>query len=183
MDVQTCCLGAGTRGLYVAWSSIVTEDSGRVWINLLLNHTSRWLTMKSWMPHEGRIDLEIRQGIPELLIRIPEWVPFGAVRMTVEGSGETTTKTGRQLPWVKKVFMKLGALKEGTRVTITFPLNERRTVEVASGLEYDVKWRGDDVIRIDPPGTYYPLYTNRRIQAPAGLKPKVLACDEGPALV
>jgi len=183
MDVQTCCLGAGTRGLYVAWSSIVTEDSGRVWINLLLNHTSRWLTMKSWMPHEGRIDLEIRQGIPELLIRIPEWVPFGTVRMTVEGSGETTTKTGRQLPWVKKVFMKLGALKEGTRVTITFPLNERRTVEVASGLEYDVKWRGDDVIRIDPPGTYYPLYTNRRIQAPAGLKPKVLACDEGPALV
>ena len=120
MDVQTCCLGAGTRGLYVAWSSIVTEDSGRVWINLLLNHTSRWLTMKSWMPHEGRIDLEIRQGIPELLIRIPEWVPFGTVRMTVEGAAKQPPN--RQAAAVgQKGVHETGCPKRGTRVTITFP--------------------------------------------------------------
>ena len=183
MDVQTCCLGAGTRGLYVAWSSIVTEDAGRIRINLLLNHTSRWLTLKSYMPHEGRIELEVKQDMPELLIRIPEWVPFGAVRVSVEKNGETVTTTGRQLPWVKKVFMKLGAAAQGAKITITFPLHERKTVEVASGLEYEVKWRGDDVIHIDPPGTYYPLYTNRRIQTPAELKEKTLICDHGPSYI
>ena len=117
------------------------------------------------------------------MIRIPEWVPFGAVRALVDKNGETDVFTGRQLPWVKKVFMKLGAVTQGSKLTITFPIMERKTVEVASGLEYEVKWRGDDVIHIDPAGTYYPLYTKRRIQTPTELKQKTLTCDHGPSYI
>ena len=98
---------------------------------------------------------------------------MGAVRSSAGFGGEEWRN--RHHNWqaaavVKKVFMKLGAAAQGAKITITFPLHERKTVEVASGLEYEVKWRGDDVIHIDPPGTYYPLYTNRRIQTPAELK-------------
>jgi hypothetical protein len=34
MDVQTCCVASGARGLYDGWRSIVTEKRGRVRVNL-----------------------------------------------------------------------------------------------------------------------------------------------------
>lgn len=179
MDVQTCCLGAGTRGLYLGWSNIVTETKGRVTINLLLNKATRWLDIRSYMPHEGKIELDINEDIPELLIRIPEWVPFGAVEVSRTLDAQTTAKTGRQTGWVKKVYMKLGSVVKGEKITITFPMQVWHTVEEAWTLEYNVKWCGDDVIHIDPAGTYYPLYNYRKVLNKAPIKTKALVRSQG----
>lgn len=179
MDVQTCCLGAGTRGLYLGWCHIVTEKRGRVSVNMLLNRATPWLDVSSYLPHEGRVELDINKDIPELLVRIPEWVPYGAVKITrVKGTDEITC-TGREVSWLKRVFMKLGTAQRGEKIIITFPMMERKTIEVASGLEYEVKWRGDDVIHIDPPGTYYPLYNKRKIYEKVPMREVILTRDEG----
>lgn len=179
MDVQTCCLGAGTRGLYLGWSNIVTERKGRVSVNLLLNRSTKWLEVRAYMPHEGRVELDIREDIPELLIRIPEWLPFGAVEVTRVRGGEETHFTGRQLGWSRQVFMKLGPACPGDRFTVAFPLLRRKTVEKAVTLEYITEWAGDDVIGISPKGTYYPLYTGRKIFDRAPLKAYNLRREAG----
>lgn len=162
MDVQTCCLGAGTRGLYISWCHIVTEKGGRVSVNMFLNRATPWLDVTSYMPYEGLVELNINKDIPELLVRIPEWIPFGAVEITRTKSDETTISTGRQFSWLKNIYVKLGAAKLGEKISIRFPVLERKTVETASDFQYTVKWRGDDVIHIDPSGTYYPLYNGRK---------------------
>ncbi|HAL74390.1 MAG TPA: hypothetical protein DCM45_04760, partial [Clostridiales bacterium] len=163
MDVQTCCLGAGTRGLYLAWDHIVTTNgNGRVSINLLFNHNCEWLELKSCLPHEGCLSVIAKKDMSDLIIRIPEWVPFGAVRL-LRGDGSESL-TGRQLPWVKQIFMRVSDVKAGETITISFPVMTRQTVEQAATLTYQIKWRGDDVMAIDPPGSYYPLYTRRQIQ-------------------
>lgn len=179
MDVQTCCLGAGTRGLYLGWSHIVTENAGRVSINLLLNRATRWLDIKSYLPYEGRIDLQINQDIPELVIRIPRWVPFGAVKIVRTVGEKTTTYTGRQMGWIKKTFLKLGSVVKHEKITLTIPLVEHETIETASTLKYSVKWRGDSVIHIDPAGTYYPLYNNFKLLSRTPIKVKKLVNTQG----
>lgn len=161
MDVQTCCVGSGTRGLYSAWSNIVTEEHGRVSVNLLLNRSTPKLDVLSYLPHEGRVELHVNAEIGELMIRIPEWVPYGMVKIQRAGSEEIIE--GKNLPWVNTWYMKLGAAKPGEIITITFPVAERKTREHAVNLEYDVVWRGDDVIHIEPEGTVYPLFNNRKI--------------------
>ena len=179
MDVQTCCLGAGTRGLYLAWDHIVTPAANnRISINLLLNHSSEWLEIRSSLPHEGRVAITARKDLPDLLVRIPEWTPFGAVRVSRE-NGSDSLQTGRQLPWVKDVYLRLSDIKAGETVVVTFPVQQRQTVEKAATLTYTVQWQGDDVISIDPPGTYYPLYTKREIQQPLPTVEKVLSEKRG----
>ncbi len=179
MDVQTCCLGAGTRGLYLGWSNTVTERQGCVSVNLLLNRSTEWLDIKAHMPYEGRVELEVRKDIPQLLVRIPEWLPFGAVEVKLSRKGEEFCFTGRQTGWHRRVFMKLGPALGGDRYVLTFPLVRKKTVEKAATLEYMTEWAGDDVIGISPEGTYFPLYSGRKTGQRAPMKEYRLRCEAG----
>ncbi|UUZ85175.1 glycoside hydrolase family 127 protein [Paenibacillus sp. P26] len=78
-DLQTCCIGSGTRGLFMGWSNTVTEENGTVSVNFLLNRGSRWLDVSDHLPHEGRVELVIHRHLPRLLIRIPEWAGYAKV--------------------------------------------------------------------------------------------------------
>lgn len=165
MDVQTCCVGSGVRGLYAAWSNVVTEERGRVFVNLLLNRCTPRLDVSSYLPYEGKVVLDIHEELPELYIRIPEWTPYGGVLVDYGGGRRVE---GKALSWIHTCFMKVGHVVPGEVVTVTFPVRERKTHEKVLNLEYDVTWRGYDVVHIDPPGTVYPLFERGRLsdQAP-----------------
>ncbi|MDL2319420.1 glycoside hydrolase family 127 protein, partial [Eubacteriales bacterium OttesenSCG-928-A19] len=75
MDVQTCCVASGARGLYYGWRNIVTEARGRVSVNLLLNRATPWLEVESSLPYEGKVVLTARKDMPDLVCRIPDWAP------------------------------------------------------------------------------------------------------------
>lgn len=160
MDVQTCCVASGARGLFYGWSNIVTEKQGRVSVNLLLNRAAKWLDVESSLPYEGRVRLVVKRDIPDLCVRLPDWAPYGAVSVAYRKGSETRCETGRTLPCVDRVFLKLGATEKGTIVTIEFPMAERETVETAVDDRYHVRWRGDNVVGISPGGSYLPLYAH-----------------------
>ncbi|MGO4376120.1 hypothetical protein AB4Z21_36305, partial [Paenibacillus sp. MCAF20] len=86
-DLQICCLGSGTRGLFMGWSNTITEKNGTVSVNFLLNRGSKWLDVSSYMPHEGKVVLNVRSDISRLLIRIPEWAGFTKIRYSRERDG------------------------------------------------------------------------------------------------
>ena len=180
MDVQTCCVASGTRGLYNGWENIVTtHKNGRVSVNMLLNRATEDINVLSYLPHEGKVELYINRGIPELLVRIPEWTPFGAVQVE-RGSGEKYS--GRDLPWVKGCFILIKGALVGEKITVTFMQAERETVEMAAGLSYGTKWVGDEVVGITPKGTYYPLYSGREVKDKAPLKTGTLHIETKPGL-
>ncbi|MCL2035244.1 MAG: glycoside hydrolase family 127 protein [Oscillospiraceae bacterium] len=170
MDVQTCCVAAGGRGLFYGWSSIVTEERGRVSVNLLLNRATPWLDVESHLPYEGKVVLTVKQDLPDLVCRTPEWAPYGAIQVNYRHGDESKEETGRTLPCIDRVFLRLGAVKKGTAVTVTFPMDERETVETAVDEKYHVKWRGDNVVGISPGGSYLPLYKNKSVDSPAPIR-------------
>lgn len=169
-DLQICCLGSGTRGLYMGWSNTVTERDGAVSVNFLLNRGSKWLDVSSYLPHEGKVVLDINADIKRLTVRIPEWAGYAKVRFVRERGGAVTAEgTGSEASrWVNRHFLLLGKAQAGERITITFPLSFRTTIENALGQTFETQWRGDDVVGISPQGTKHPFYSGRQVydQAP-----------------
>src|SRR5699024_313047 len=104
-DLQTCCIGSGTRGLFIGWSNIVTEKNGTVSVNMLLNRGTKFLGVSSHLPHEGRVDLIINEDIERLQIRIPDWAGYNKVKVERHQDSTVRTQTGSdQSIWVKKRF-------------------------------------------------------------------------------
>ncbi len=58
-------------------------------------------------------------------------------------------------------MVRLGWLKRGDTVDLTFPLPERTIYRVLGEVPYKLVLRGSNVVSIDPEGTAYPLYQNR----------------------
>lgn len=161
-DLQICCLGSGTRGLFMGWSNTVTERDGKVSVNFLLSRGSQWLDVSSYLPYEGKVELDIRRDIAKLQVRIPEWAGYTKVRFARTIDGETTEGKGTEPSrWANHVFLQLGPARAGEKIVITFPLSFRTTVETAMGERFEVEWRGDDVIDIAPRGKRKPLYSGR----------------------
>lgn len=163
-DLQLCCLGSGTRGLFMGWSNTVTEDKGTISVNFLLNRGSKWLDVSSYLPHEGKVVLDIHQDIERLQVRIPEWAGFTKIQFERERDGETEIGRGNEPSrWVNKHFLLLGPARAGEKITVTFPLSFRKTLENAVGQTFEAEWRGDDVIGITPQGKTKPLYSGRKV--------------------
>ncbi|OXS54726.1 hypothetical protein B1A99_25710 [Cohnella sp. CIP 111063] len=170
-DLQICCLGSGTRGLFMGWSNTITEELGTVSVNFLLSRGSRKLDVSSYLPYEGKVVLDVREDIPKLQVRIPEWAGFTKVRIVRELDGETTEGTGSEPSrWAGQCFLQLGAARAGETITVTFPLSVRTTTETALGEQFVTHWRGDDVVDISPRGKRKPLYSGRPIADQAPLR-------------
>jgi hypothetical protein len=68
----------------------------------------------------------------------------------VNGQDRTPSWQGR--------YAKVGDVKPGERVSLTFPIFERTDKVWIEKREYTVIRKGNDVVSIDPPGVYHPLY-------------------------
>ncbi|QQE77966.1 hypothetical protein [Alicyclobacillus sp. SO9] len=170
-DVQACCIGSGTRGLFLGWRNIVTEDNGAVSVNLLLNRGSKWLDVMSYLPHEGKVELQIHEGFKWLHIRIPKWAGYSKVKAVRMGAGESAVIEGaKPSVWMKPDYFTVSDVRAGEKITVTFPLLEETTIEYAVGQEFRVTWRGDDVVHISPEGEYRPFYNHKTVSETAPLK-------------
>ncbi len=147
--IMHCCTGNGARALYYVWENIISYADGRLKVNLLLNRASPWADIDSYIPYEGRVDVKIKQPC-ELSIRIPEWVK----------PEETVAKVGdeaHQVGWDGR-YAKFGAVKPGDVATLAFPIQERTESIYIEKTRYRIVRKGNDVVYIDPPGRFCPLY-------------------------
>ena len=149
MGIMHCCTGNGTRAIYYLWDHILTHHDGKPHVNLLLNRASPWADVDSHIPYTGRVDVKVKQPL-ELSIRIPEWVSPGEASCQVDGAE-------RSLGWHGR-YAQVGAVKPGDVATLTFPIAERTDVVHVEKETYTLTRKGNDVVSIDPPGRYCPLY-------------------------
>ena len=152
LSIMHCCTANGARTFYYVWDSIVTCESGEVRVNLLLNRASPWLDIDSYLPQEGKIVLHIKDA-PKVAVRMPEWCDLDSVETTVEDRPHHYSIDGR--------YVRMGWLKPGDQVKLTFPVPERVVHRVIGEIPYKLTMRGSDVISIDPKGTALPLYENK----------------------
>ncbi|MFC5805035.1 beta-L-arabinofuranosidase domain-containing protein [Streptomyces formicae] len=176
-DVQACCVGSGVRGLFTGWNAAVTGDEELLRVNLLLNRGSRLVDVLSHLPYEGRVDLDVHADCRELRLRIPDWAGYAhltVVRQPV--TGPLVTTSGRDTgAWAPDGYLRLARPRAGERITVTFPLAESTTDETAAGRTFRTRWRGDDVVGIQPEGRSRPMYSSRQLEPKAPERTHTLA--------
>ena len=131
------------------WIDRITEADA---YNPLMNHASRWADVDSFLPYEGRVEVRPKRDA-DLDIRIPEWVAPGDAECAVNG-------VRRDLAWAGR-YARVGQVSASGRVLLTFPVGERTDVVYVEKHCYVLTRRGNDVVDIDPPGRYCPLYQRR----------------------
>jgi hypothetical protein len=145
-----CCTGNGNRVWYHIWESILSENNGRVKINLLLNRGAKSVDVNSHLPYRGQIDVHARQPLSELQIRVPGWVKESDVRLEVDGRERRFS--------LKERYVQAGELKPGQQASLLFPIKERPDIRWIQGDHYNIVKRGYEVVDIDPLGATWTMY-------------------------
>ena len=83
-------------------------------------------------------------------VRIPEWVTPADVRTQVNGFDRQALWDGR--------YCVVGQVAPPDKVTLSFPIAERSDTIRVEKKVYTIVRKGNDVVAIDPPGRYAPLY-------------------------
>ncbi|MSP13393.1 MAG: hypothetical protein EXR62_10620 [Chloroflexi bacterium] len=147
--VTGCCTGNGARTLYQAWEHILDYADGKLRVNLLLNRASPWADVDSYIPYEGQVDISMKQSC-DLAVRLPEWVQPDQVICCVDGAARAVGCEGR--------YAQVGQVGAGQVVVLAFPIAERLDQIYIQKHRFTLVRKGNEVVSIDPPGQYYPLY-------------------------
>ena len=148
IGIQHCCSGNAATAIYYVWEHMVTHSDGRLAVNVLMNRPSPWADVDSHIPYVGQVDVKVKQPL-QLSIRIPEWTEADEVRVHVNG-------TERRVGWDGR-YALVGAVQPGDIAAMTFPIAERADTLHIDRV-YNLVLKGNDVVSIDPPGQYCPLY-------------------------
>lgn len=147
--IMHCCTGNATRALYYIWEHMLSYEGGVLSVNLLLNRPSPWADVHSHVPYSGQVDIAVKKPC-KLRVRIPEWTRPGDVSCTINGESRPIKWEGR--------YAVTGEVRAKDQVSVAFPIVER-TVEVEIERHpYSLVLRGNEVVKIDPPGKHCPLY-------------------------
>jgi hypothetical protein len=148
--IMQCCTGNCTRAIYYAWEHILNNSNGNVRVNLLLNRASPAVDVLSYIPYEGRVDFHVKEALPRLEVRIPEWAKPDQVTGTIDGRELRLQFAGR--------YADFGPVNAGQKVVMKFPISERTEQIVVNNETYHLIIKGSTVVSIDPPGKVGPLY-------------------------
>jgi hypothetical protein len=175
-----CCTQNGLGAYYRAWKAIVAPRGRGAQVNLLLNRTSPWLDIDSYLPYEGKVVIHNKTA-ETVSVRIPEWVNPGAVETAINGNPVSPFWTGR--------YMVLSGTGPNETITITFPVVEATetyqngfqgvgmpghtevTSEIGKRLDkltpYTFRLRGNTIVEISPRdgALGYPIYLRDNLKA------------------
>jgi hypothetical protein len=157
LQTMSCCNANGTRGLYDLWHYGVTQAGNRVSVNLLFSRATEDVVVKSHLPFAGRVDIQCHSD-RRIRVRVPDYVR--GETLSVEMNGRPTGVRAAQ-GWVQ-----LPPTKKGDVAVVRFGLPEREESIHLGYDTYEVKYRGDTVTAISPPGKYYPLYERQWVSSP-----------------
>jgi hypothetical protein len=158
-SIQHCCTGNSARTMYYIWEHIVDYEDGRLRLNLLLNRPSEWADVYSHIPHEGRVELKVKKPLRAVLVRAPEWV-----RPHSPAVAATVRRKPVPFTWERR-YLNLGSARPGDLLTITVPISTRMASETIGNVPYNLEFKGNTVVNIDPPGKNGPLYRRRQFLA------------------
>ncbi len=153
------CNGAGMRAIYDLWHHSIARTESAVMVNEHFSRDSRWAGVTSYVPTKGRVDVLMKsRGV--LAVRVPLQVNQDQVQVHVNG-----VRPRQEV--VVGGYARLEALQLGDVVTVEWPLAERATFYEMDDERLLANWRGDTLLRMDPPGTLAPMYQRSTQITPA----------------
>ncbi|MCW3097746.1 MAG: hypothetical protein JWL77_3364 [Chthonomonadaceae bacterium] len=153
------CTGAGTRAIYDLWHHAITRPEGAVMVNAHFSRDSRWASVTSYLPLTGRIDVLMKtRGV--LAVRVPPQMNEEQIEVHVNGVRPRHEVLRGGYAWLE-------ALQLGDTVRVEWPLEERATFYEMNEERMLANWRGDTLLRMDPPGSLTPIYQRSMQMTPA----------------
>src|SRR5207244_3702792 len=101
---------------------------------------------------QARIEI-VPKKITPLRIRLPDWADPTKVTATIDDRPCELR--------VQEHYVHLSEIRGGSRVTLAYPLRRFDETITIPGLTVDVRWIGDTVVSVAPPGSREPTYENR----------------------
>ena len=164
-----CCAPEGMRAIHTAWKNVIEERRASafgptgIYVNLGFNRDSQWGRVWSFFPEQGRVSVQTKVA-GDFFLRPPSWAPRGEVRAFRGRRPVSVSWSGSHL--------RFPDVRRGEEISILYPLVEfRHSVRGlwsrAKDLEMRYDWRGNMVMRVDPPARRLPLYTGKPRVLPA----------------
>lgn len=171
IGISGCCTPHMIKGFYLTWSHIVTGSDDELRINLGLNFNSESVEVRSYLPHEGRVDV-LPKTRKDLAVRIPDWVDKWDVNVS---AGDRAVS----LEWSGD-YVRVRGAEPGRVVSVRYPLRQAWIREDVGTANFNFKWRGDTVVDVSPKGMVVPLYQRKALdqdEAPTSGAPILCAPD------
>ncbi len=166
--VEGCCLNGGMRALALAWDAIATADENGVTANLALSRSGPACDVIGYQPLEGRVDVVPRVA-GSLRVRLPGWADPTRIAVAITNRSGTPAR----MEWrFKPPYIVFQSVESGMRFAIRFPLRELQEDTTAGGQTFHVRWKGDVVIGVDPPGQREPTYQTAQARTTTRKRPK-----------
>lgn len=150
-----CCWGNTGIALSRVFREMISFDASRkrLTVHLLANRASKWADIDSHIPNRGRVVVRCKfEG--ELALRLPAWA--SKVEATLDDKPVTSRMEGR--------YVIVQGVRPGSRVVLDMPIaEEQRTVTIAAK-QYKLTIRGHDVVDIDPPGKWRPIFARPNLR-------------------
>jgi hypothetical protein len=160
--IMHCCTGNAAQTVYYLWKRTLESSAEQMRLNLLLNHASPEADVHSYIPFEGRVDVNIKKPNKNLLVRMPEWVnpKMDKVLCTVNAVNRDVDWSGR--------YASVGYVHSGDCVSLRLPISERTVQGHRIGNQtYTLVLKGSTVVSINPAGEQCPMYRRAGYRANA----------------
>ena len=145
-SIAGCCCGTAPTALGAIWNKAVTKEAGAFVVNIPLNkETADWI-LESGLPNEGVLRLTAKRDL-EAGFRLYDWMKTSAFFLN---GGPVQPKAETDIARAK--------LLAGDVFELRFDLKTETKKETVAGREYQVVWRGCDVVDLLPRGEHVRLY-------------------------
>ena len=140
------------------YEGIVDHTESGLRVNFHFDYEDAHLRIASTRGQRGWLQIMLKTEQP-LFIRIPAWTSPESVRLTIDEKPASTSQIGR--------FLFVGKQKPGAQIRVEYELPPAAIAETTDGVEYQLMWRGDEVVGISPNTDYLPFYpTAPEVESP-----------------
>ena len=152
-DMMGCCVPEGMRALHTAWINTVVSDEDGVWVNMSFDRDAPEAEVTSFLPRQGRMTVRAKVS-RDFFLRPPAWAPAAEVKAYRNGKPVA-------VQW-HEAYVRFDRTENGEKLTITYPLVslvQKHSIRVnRPPSDITVTWRGNTVVKIEPPGKRLPLF-------------------------
>ena len=161
IQMMGCCPPEGMRALWEAWNAVVEEHDGIIRVNLAMSRDHAAAKVTAYRQEDGRLDVQLRRsGTCEL--RPPAWAHRGGVRLLRGREPQTVVWGGPG-----EAYVVCRDVRAGERLTLLWlvpKFSQRFVPKSVPGrvATVTVRWLGNQVLGIEPPGRYVRMFGNDR---------------------
>jgi hypothetical protein len=146
-SVAGCCVGTAPQALLEVYQRIVQTTGKSTLVNLPIDRDHQALSLRTGYPNEGFVEITARKT-----------GNFGLRVLPFQRQGMVLSVAGRRQPvWIKDDCV-WADLKKGQAMRLEHDIANETRKEFVRGRQYEVIWRGCDVIDILPHGEPLRLY-------------------------